>query len=241
MGIKGSDGFTIIETMLFLGVSGLMIFGILAGTGTAINQQRYRDSVNSLAMRLQQQYDDINGIQNGRTANWTCTNGVPQDTEGTSGVSRGASGCVILGQYIVGSNNSLTTQSVIGQDISLSDANNDVEAIAAMKPVVSSAQVQTYPLEWNARMTQHSKGSTEAATFSMLIVRSPLSGSVRTFTSPGNVSASELVASPNLTQGVTVCVDSNGLFTGPRQAVVIAPNTASATGVSVDGTGTNGC
>lgn len=241
MGIKGSDGFTIIEIMLFLGISGLMIFGILAGTGTAINQQRYRDSVNSLVMRLQQQYDDINGIQNSRTANWTCVNGLPADNEGVPGVSRGASGCVILGRYIVGSETSLTTQPVIGQEVSNSDAADDVKALVEMKPVLSTTQQQTYPLEWNARMVQHSQGSTDAASFSMLIVRSPLSGSVRTFTSEGVLSVADLVKANKLTQGVTVCVDSNGLFTGPRQAIVITPNAASASGISVDGTGTNGC
>jgi type II secretory pathway pseudopilin PulG len=241
MGIKGSDGFTIIEIMLFLGISGLMIFGILAGTGTAINQQRYRDSVNSLAMRLQQQYDDINGVQNARSANWTCTNGLPEDTNGVAGVSRGASDCAILGQYVVASDASLAVQPVVGQTASTTNVKDDVAAITAMKPVMSDKQRQVYPLEWNAHMVQQGAGSTVAASFSMLIVRSPLSGGVRTFTANGVVSVNELIKAPYLNQGVTVCVDSGGLFTGPRQAVTVAAGAVSAAGVTIDGTETNGC
>ena len=48
MAAKTNNGFTVIETMLFLGVAGALTMGVLVGSGASINQQRYRDSVNSL-------------------------------------------------------------------------------------------------------------------------------------------------------------------------------------------------
>ena len=57
--IKGfvdkSNKFIKLGTLLF---SVMLIIGVLAGAGTSINAQRYRDSVTSLQSTLQQQYSD---------------------------------------------------------------------------------------------------------------------------------------------------------------------------------------
>ena len=44
MGAKTQNGFTIIEVMLFLAITGMLAAAILVGSGVAIGQQRYRDS-----------------------------------------------------------------------------------------------------------------------------------------------------------------------------------------------------
>src|SRR4029450_12347478 len=98
MGTKTQSGFTLIEVMLFLAVTGLLAMGILAGSGAAINQQRYRDSVNSLKSDIQQQYSEVTSVINSRGANWECNaNGVISDTGGPAGEARGRSDCVMLG------------------------------------------------------------------------------------------------------------------------------------------------
>ena len=40
MGKQNTTGFTVIEVMLFLAVTGLLAIGILVGSGVAIGQQR---------------------------------------------------------------------------------------------------------------------------------------------------------------------------------------------------------
>ena len=47
---KLSGGFTIIEVMLFLAVSGVLAAGILATVGGTIGAQRYRDAVDSFGL-----------------------------------------------------------------------------------------------------------------------------------------------------------------------------------------------
>ena len=46
-------GFTIIEMMLFLAVSGAMAAGIMVGVGATVNAQRYRDATHSLVSFFQ--------------------------------------------------------------------------------------------------------------------------------------------------------------------------------------------
>ena len=52
-------GFTLIEVMLVLGLTGLLIVGMLGGTFTAIAHQRYNDSVRSFAEYLRTVYGEV--------------------------------------------------------------------------------------------------------------------------------------------------------------------------------------
>lgn len=56
-------GFTIIEVMLFLAISGFLLVGILAGTGAGIARQRYTDSVQHVAQVLREQYSAVVNTQ----------------------------------------------------------------------------------------------------------------------------------------------------------------------------------
>ncbi len=53
------QGFTVIEVMLFLGVTGLMLVGVLAGTYSSIANQRYNDSLRSFAEFLRTVYAEV--------------------------------------------------------------------------------------------------------------------------------------------------------------------------------------
>lgn len=53
---KIAMGFTIIETMLFLAIAGLIFVGLVAGTNGAIRQQRYKDSVQGFVDDLRDLY-----------------------------------------------------------------------------------------------------------------------------------------------------------------------------------------
>lgn len=56
---KAKKGFTLIEVMLFIGLTGLILIGALAGTYSAIGRQRYNDSVRSYAEFLRRAYSEV--------------------------------------------------------------------------------------------------------------------------------------------------------------------------------------
>jgi len=230
-------GFTIIETMLFLGITGLLIIGVLVGAGTSINIQRYRDSVMSFQSILQQQYSEVSNVSNDSESN-TC-NGIPDNL-------RGQSNCVILGRYITTiDSQKLSIKSVIGiipatPIISTNDIDVLNDYAVQIAPNVNS---ETYDIEWGSSLVRPG-GDTEMA-FSMLVLRAPSSGIVRTFIEPDAVIADSdietLVSQEALMESVKTCVNSNGLFTGVRSAVVVMPNSSSASGIETLGEATSGC
>lgn len=64
------NGFTLVEVMLFLAVSGLLMLGVFGMTQTSIRAQRYNDSVQNFAEFLRRVYSAVEnpqGIGNGRS------------------------------------------------------------------------------------------------------------------------------------------------------------------------------
>ncbi len=229
-------GFTMIETMLFLAVTGVLIAGILVGTGTSINTQRYRDSVVSLRSFLQQQYSDVSNVRNSSVSNNTCA--------GITGY-RGQTNCVILGRYIQAKSFSpsiVEVRNVIGT-IPFSPAPGepdpptaDVELLVQYGIKVSDILTDnsTYNLEWDATMKSKTNSN---ISFSILILRSPSSGIIRTFIDDSPVTAatniSSLVVTTALSKSVTICVDSNGVLTGPKMAVMVNKDITNASGIEM--------
>lgn len=239
-------GFTIIETMLFLGITGLLAMGVLAGTGTALNTQRYRDSVSSLKSILQQQYSDVANVNNNLSNNWTCdSSGLSEVSVSGASTPLGRSDCVILGRFITTSNGSdLSIKDVIGYIGSESVSGlNDIDALKEYtKAKVSTLETEIYSIEWGSSVVPQK--SNIGMNFSILILRSPASGTIRTFIDSENVINSDdinnLINSTALNKSITMCVDSNGLFTGYIMAVRINANATGATGVETLGED-NGC
>lgn len=58
-GVTTQPGFTIIEVMLVLGLTGMLLIGLLGGTFSSIAAQRYSDSVRSFAEYLRQEYSEV--------------------------------------------------------------------------------------------------------------------------------------------------------------------------------------
>lgn len=236
-------GFTIIETILFLGISGSLIAGVLIGTGSSINTQRYRDSVVSLRSFLQQQYSDVSNVRNSSASSTnTCSGSLTIS-------NRGQSNCVILGRYItVQDQSNLTVKNVIGI-IPLSvppPPTDEIPLLDAYHIFVSptTSDNDTYNLEWDASMMNVAASTDPVKNFSMLILRSPTSGIIRTFIDADAIipdaDIGTLVTAPALKTDVTICVDSNGLFTGPPMAVLVNKNVTSASGIEMLGE-TSGC
>lgn len=245
------SGFTIIETMLFLAISGLLVMGILASAGTSINTQRYRDSVNSLQSVLQKQYSDVINVSNEHDSSWSCDSSNAPTQSGT-GTYIGQSDCVLLGKYIRSNDDGsgLIVKDVVGHMPSVSTSflseteiflKNGNGSIPGYNIQVSQVSQDDYSLEWNASMVQKKPNSSQKYALSMLILRSPNSGTILTFISTNSTSEvadgniTDMINTDSLKQTATICVSSNGLFTGTRMAVFINANSSNSSGVETLG------
>lgn len=239
MGMSNKHGFTIIETMLFLAISGALTVAVLVGAGASISQQRYRDSVNSLSNFLQQQYSDVTSVRNDRDSAWSCNAVTGPVVDQTGGTSRGATECVVVGKYVSLSDKTVTVQTVIGK-ASVIGGTSDIDTLNNSELAVTDLDKQTYTVEWGAAMQKADK--TPSAT-TMLIVRSPVTGSIRTFIdeSGANQPIASMVDVARLRVPANICVDSSGMFDGKRFEILIIPNASSATGVKVNGDQTTTC
>ena len=237
MGIKKETGFTIIETMLFLAVSGMLVTIILVGSGVAIGQQRYRDSVSSLKSYIQQQYSDTVNVSNDRNANWTCNSTAHvSEIEGAGGIPRGTSDCVILGRFVTvdATGTKLSTANVVGvRQANAESKASDVEELQENYTLsISPIAPETADVSWGAQVVRPK--STTPMPISLLIIRSPLSGSIVTFTADNvQTDLNAMVTTANMTQK-DLCVNAEtGSFVGSRMAVRIDAFATNQGGIEV--------
>lgn len=249
MKLSNKAGFTIIETMLFLSITGLLAVGILIGTGTSINLQRYRDSVTSLQSILQQQYSEVANVSNDNNGTYLC-NGSGVSVALGSAVPRGQSNCVVLGRYITTtSSTQLSIKSIVGFQTITNPVSDDVAALGQYKLAVLPIDSETYEVEWGSSFVKPSLPLPGGdMNFSILILRSPLSGVIRTFIDSSKVvavtnfaPATPFVDQSHLGRSAKICVNSNGLFTGTRMAVLVNANATSANDIEMLGDATSGC
>ncbi len=249
MSTVSETGFTLIETMLFLAITGLMIAGMLAGSWTSINSQRYHDSVSSLQAELQDQFSKVDNSSNSIAGGFSC-NDQAQLSTGTT--ERGQSNCYILGRYVYSTTGAqLNESTVIGyisptDEANLSTTTTDYAALTTYTlNTVSNASGVTlsgtsvYTPEWGATM-QSMVGGNRSEAFSLLIVRSPTSGTIRSFVDPNSGLApnpTNLKSLINQTYVVplNLCVSGGNL--GPQSDVQVIANAANVNGVQTLGDG----
>ena len=238
MGIKTQNGFTIIETMLFLAVTGMLATMILVGSGVAIGQQRYRDSVNSLKSYVQGQYSEVTNVVNARDKTWTCdTNGNATEVDVSNGEARGTTECVLLGRFITidATGTKLNASNVIGyKSPGAATAASDIEELTTnYKLTASPIDQDAVEVSWGAQVVKPQ--TTNPMPLSMLIIRSPLSGTVMTFTAEGVQSnLVSLIDTANMSQKRDLCVNADaGTFVGRRLEVQIAPYATSQGAVQI--------
>jgi len=230
-------GFTIIEVVLFLAITGLMIAGILASTGIGLNLQRYKDAVDSLQSFIQSQYSQTLNVKNEILTNISCTNGsVTFNAVGT--INRGQSNCVLMGRYLTSSNNgqSLESYPVVGFKSGTSTSSDDYSAIKNYTLTKIDSLVEKYNLEWSTSMVDKSKSQSN---ITVLIIRSPLSGTILTFIQPSSKDASlnsngNLLNSSSLSNSLEICVVSTSpIAISGKLGVLINANASSSSGVSM--------
>lgn len=196
-------GFTLIEVMLFLAISGLLLMGVLGGTYSSIARQRYNDSVRGFAEFLRQVYGEVIS---------------PESLGATNGEFGGNSDTnAIYGKVIVfglddepGQEDKSTvyTATLVGStkipsgDLEFMEGLKDVEAKLfcgvkdASGDVVNDTTVDKYVPLWQSQIVD-TGGNILKGT--VIIARSPSSGAVHTVYN-GSFSPDLRDCSPNDTQ-----------------------------------------
>lgn len=243
---KGA-GFTIIETMLFLAISCLLFAAVLASTGNSVDVQRYHDSVYSLQTFLQKQLSDITNVDNDMATN---------DCGASTNVARGQSDCVILGSYITTADNgkTLIVKKVIGTDssnytIETDDINTFKQYdIHILQPSGNNQNVvaDNYSLEWGAVLKNAKINGGDTSHFSIMMLRSPISGVIRTFIDDSSDNKDDakiklMLDGAYAAEPAKMCVDSGGLFSGPKSAVLVHASASSQSDIEVIGDKDSGC
>ena len=202
------SGFTIIEVMLFLAITGALAVGILMGSGAAIGQQRYRDSVSSFKGHIQEQYGQIANVVNSEVQNSVCSqSGDTVLFDDRSQQPRGTSDCLVMGRFMLVEPTTVTAYNLIGQPDPSARGVDDTEVLKTYALALQSPE--TYDISWKARIVEPK--SNDGSLTSVLIVRSPLSGSILTYVQDGDHRSTirDMISNTAMEQK-DFCVDSGG-------------------------------
>lgn len=244
MGSKFSSGFTIIELMLFLAITGLLIAGILVSAATSLDDQHYRDGVESTRNQISAQFAKVYSLTNGDMAGDSENIDPCQVLEGNDSaiVQRGASNCLYVGRLIQitpGENSSTLRVSPVvakptaanpsriysNQQTAGGYANESVNTLTQRYRIArydaNPELITNKELEWGLAAVVPGTVRDQAEV-AILVLRSPIDGTVQTYnllaTSPGSIDYANLGDRLNVASltDVKFCVaDLNGNPTGP--------------------------
>ena len=235
-------GFTVIEVMLFLAVSGALAAGILGTVGSTIGAQRYRDAVDAFESYIQGQYNQTINVRNDLDRHAECVDGAFSPA---SLVQAGTSTCAVIGRFIQ-SNDGRRFESqpiymsgVTNNFVQSGTGDNTVFAPSAADNrrvfVNDSAEKDNYSLDWGTETQAPESG---ANAWSIAIVRSPVSGVIHTYTSRRVLTLQNLLSNDNRRENTVICINPSGWLVGQTLGVTIL---ADAPGASSVRTGTEGC
>jgi predicted nucleotidyltransferase len=238
MAREKEGGFTVIELMLFLGITGALFAALMVGVSSNIIQQQYKDTVSTYANFLQNQYSEVLNTRNERDYNWNCKpdGSVAPSVGVDNGEARGTTPCVLLGRYIQVNEKGkvVHTGSVVGREPSSSSATSDIDVLKSYSPQITNFEVADNSFDINTVLQRPNK---EVSTMSALILRSPVSGLIRVFVSeePFPVKISDMITVENAGRTVKGCVVGE---TGsiPTMSVAIDSRIAGPSGVAIDQT-----
>lgn len=249
MGTSKTAGFTIIETVLFLSITGLLVMGALIGTGAAINNQRYRDATETFKGLLQQQYADLSNIHNTRNDSWGCNNNAEPVADGDQ--LRGQSSCLVVGKYLTIDQSDIKEYTLLARQVGSGTIGTEVDQLKANYVYTASGVESTSDtMEWQTQIAWPKTGNAAKSpqtprAIAFLFLRSPISGSIFTFSSDlvsGNnptPTSAQIENSMVLDDSIpgqgqqTVCVYSGGLMAGGDMSIVIGARSSSASSVEI--------
>ena len=229
-----SGGFTIIEVMLFLAITGLMLAGVFVAISGSINRQRYHDATTSFTDFLQGQYNTVDNVRSNRSDAAACDASGVRDS---GNQPRGTSACSVIGRYISTLNGSNITSRPIyaTADVTAIDmATSETELIDALELRTAPDSMaiddsESYTLAWNTHV--YTDGNQAARDFRIVLVKLPTNGLIRTYftTSPG--SDVESVIAATAAETINLCVASDGLVSTPATGAKLLRTGSGVNGV----------
>jgi len=221
-------GFTIIEVLLFLGISALLLTAAIATVGASINSNRFNDAVRGITLYLQGQYTEVAAGKSDRSDILGCSGAGSITTVGAK--APGMTNCVILGRLIKLEGSSFTTRYILGYKNNLSGLSaDDTEAINQMSPWVADTATfaNAYAVPWGIGVDSSKIPASPVPTSALgfAIIRSPASGAVLYYafpvTGPEPTLNSAVINKNYLNKQVDVCIADEG--SGRQGYVRIAP------------------
>lgn len=240
MSTKTTSGFTIVEVMLVLAITGLMLVGIFAAAAANIRQNEYRDSVYFLQNELKDQFAQAQNPANDRPKNRAkCFQG--------NDIPRGTSkNCFVVGRLVTGDSDEITSVPLLGmasQSSSTGDENPQTKDINNQAGATDNANgwwilrdneaATTAKMRWGSTIGAKVGNETNDQ-FSIAIIMSPKDGSIRSYAD--NTLALNDAALYQLLRSsrqLDVCVENDGMFAARPLAVRVVSGASSGSGVVV--------
>lgn len=113
-------GFTIIEVMLFLALTGFLLAGILLGAGSSIANQRYKDAIQDATDVLRKAYSFVADTQiEFRDKNESACDALVTKTASSlaSEAGRGRTSCAVYGAVVTINKDTIQTTTLLGKDM----------------------------------------------------------------------------------------------------------------------------
>lgn len=213
---KSKFGFTLIEVTLFLALSSFLMVGLIIGANNSISRQRYNDSVNSFADFLRGVYSDVLNVSNdnatvvdgvdefngGRSSTAVygklVTFGEFDAISSPTAPTRSIYVYDVVGKAV----NSASVSSSNVLDImknSVADGGIAASIFRQENCTVASSchnyfyRMNSYSIPWEANLETMNSVNCESDDIAcrfkgaMLVVRSPVTGSIRTYVYSGDV------------------------------------------------------
>ncbi len=244
MGQQRSEGFTIIEISLFLGISALLLAVALVGTGLSIRTTRFTDSTRSLHAYVQQQYDELlNGV-NARFGTEACNSGTISTG---SNQTPGTSNCLLMGRLIVFSQDAtnVTTYGIIGVEPATPDySQSDEQLIYNFTPtIVRSVGVENFDIPWRASISGSKRTIDSRAVDAVALIRSPRSTRIVSyvFKEPSTSYALAPLINPgvgananNISKAANFCISSADGLGSPSKLMISGGQGQDAISIAFD-------
>ncbi len=237
-------GFTVIEVMLAISISLALTAILMQSINVSINRQRYHDAVMSFQDYLRGQYNQVNNVVVSKTndhSNAEIQEITSNSCAESSFYGAGRSNCVLIGRLIqldnrddIGiakeyrvfyyQNDAIGAQNFENYFDSQNQANQETINFFDSKIKLSDKSSES-SLEWAASFRTTENNPLQAT---ILIIKSPNDGTVRTYSDYGIKTISQIAGINNQ---LDFCIKSSGNPYGPRRAVRLNSRAANSSAV----------